>query len=53
MDVKLLEALALVKGNTGILMAKAFLEIGANAEQIGNLNITPDLLQSIMQADRR
>lgn len=49
-DTKLLEALALVKGNPGILMAKAFLEIGANAEQIGNLNITPDLLQSIMQA---
>ena len=53
MDVKLLEALALVKGNPGILMAKAFMDIGANAEQIGNLNITPDLLQSIMQADRR
>ncbi|MBR4580076.1 MAG: hypothetical protein IKO32_02460 [Lachnospiraceae bacterium] len=49
-DIKLLEALALVKGDPGILMAKAFLEIGENADQIGNLNITPDLLQSILQA---
>ena len=52
-DIKLLEALAMVKGNPGLLMAKAFLEIGANAEQIGNLNITPDLLQSIMQAGQK
>jgi hypothetical protein len=52
-DIKLLEALAMVKGNPGLLMAKAFLEIGANAEQIGNLNITPDLLQSIMQASQK
>ena len=49
-DTKLLEALALVKGDPGILMAKAFLQIGENADQIGNLNITPDLLQSILQA---
>ena len=49
-DTKLLEALALIKGDPGLLMAKAFLEIGENADQIGNLNITPDLLQSIMQA---
>ena len=48
-DTKLLEALALVKGDPGMMMAKAFLEIGANADQIGNLNITPDLLQSILQ----
>ena len=48
-DTKLLEALALVKGDPGMMMAKAFLEIGTNADQIGNLNITPDLLQSILQ----
>ena len=48
-DTKLLEALALVKGDPGILMAKAFLEIGENADRVGNLNITPDLLQSILQ----
>ena len=45
------EAMLNVYGNVDTkLLEKAFLEIGANAEQIGNLNITPDLLQSIMQA---
>ena len=30
------------------IMAKAFLNMGDNAEKIGTLNVTPDLLETIM-----
>ena len=29
-------------------MAKAFMNIGENADKIGTLNMTPDLLQSVI-----
>lgn len=47
-DPALIEACALAKMDPGTLMAKAFMEMGENARKIGTLNMTPDLLESIM-----
>ena len=53
LDARLLEACAMAKMEPGALMAKAFMNIGENAEKIGNFNMTPDLLQSIVQTNVR
>ena len=50
-DVALIEACALAKMDPGTLMAKAFMEIGENAGKIGMLNMTPDLLQSLINTE--
>jgi regulator of protease activity HflC (stomatin/prohibitin superfamily) len=47
-DVALIEALALTKMEPGTIMAKAFMEMGENAGKIGTLNMTPDLLETIV-----
>lgn len=47
-NVALVEACAMANMDPGALMAKAFMNIGDNADKIGNLNFTPDLLQSIV-----
>jgi hypothetical protein len=46
-DVEVLEALAISGMDPKALIAKAFMEIGDKAERIGNLNVTPDLLESL------
>ena len=47
-DVELIEACALARMEPGALMAKAFMELGENAGKIGTLNMTPDLLESMI-----
>ena len=47
-NVALIEALAMTKMDPGTLMAKAFKDMGTNAGKIGVLNITPDLLETIV-----
>lgn len=46
-DVGVLEALAMTGMDPKALIAKAFMEIGDKAERIGNLNVTPDLLETL------
>lgn len=48
LNVALVEACAMAQTDPGTLMAKAFMNIGENADKIGNFNISPDLLQTIM-----
>jgi hypothetical protein len=48
-DPKLLQALSSVGMDPGQLMAAAFRDIADNAEKIGQLNVTPDLLREIMK----
>ena len=43
----LVEACAMAQTDPSTLMAKAFMNIGENADKIGALNLTPDLLQTI------
>ena len=47
-DPKTLQALATVGMNPGQLVANAFKELAENADKIGQLNITPDLLRELM-----
>ena len=37
----------------GALMARAFMSIGENAEKIENLNMTPDLLKTIVNGVKK
>ena len=48
LNVALVEACAMAQMDPAALMAKAFMNIGENADKIGTLNMTPDLLQSIV-----
>ncbi len=47
-DPKTLQALASVGMNPGQLVATAFRELAENADKIGQLNISPDLLRELM-----
>lgn len=47
-DPALLEILAMNKMDTKAVIAKAFLGMGERADKIGNLNISPDLLSSLL-----
>ena len=53
MDVETLKALANGGLDSGRLMALAFQGLAAKAEKIGNLNITPDLLASMIEKKTR
>ena len=46
---EVLEALSLSGMDARALIARAFLQIGENAQRIGNLNISPDLLQTLTE----
>ena len=46
-DPKVLNALALNQGDPGTFIAAAFQGLAENASKIGQLNITPDLLQQL------
>jgi len=48
LDAKKIQALALSGGKANVTIAAAFLELAERADHIGSLNITPDLLQSLM-----
>jgi hypothetical protein len=50
LDHKTLLALAAQSTDPRLMMAMAFQEIAENAAKIGQLNITPDLLESLLQA---
>lgn len=47
-DAKVLQALASVGMQPGQLLALAFRDLAGNAEKIGQLNVSPDLLREIM-----
>ncbi|MFT7387161.1 MAG: hypothetical protein ACI8VC_000398 [Candidatus Endobugula sp.] len=51
-DAKVLEALTMGNLDPQQLMAQAFRELAGGAEKIGQLNITPDLLQSLTERIR-
>lgn len=46
---EVLQALSLSSMDARGLIARAFLELGENAQRIGNLNISPDLLQTLTE----
>lgn len=48
-DVEVLKVLAMSGMDSKSLIAKAFLEIGDKAGKIGTLNVSPDLLETLMQ----
>ncbi len=48
-DPKILQALASVGMDPAKLMALAFRDLADNAEKIGQLNVTPDLLRELLQ----
>jgi hypothetical protein len=45
----ILQALAASNMNPAQLIAQSFQELGKNAAKIGQLNISPDLLQNLME----
>ncbi len=49
-DPKILQALALGSATPGAIIAAAFQELAQNAGKIGELNISPDLLQQLTQS---
>jgi hypothetical protein len=49
LDAKALQVLASRNLDPRLLVAMAFQEIAANATKVGNLNISPDLLETLMQ----
>ena len=51
-NIKLVEACAMANMDPEALMARGFMELGANAEKIGNINITPDFLNMLMEKFR-
>jgi hypothetical protein len=52
LDVKALQAIALTGMQPDQLIANAFQELAGNADKIGQLNITPDLLGQLMGNNR-
>jgi hypothetical protein len=53
LDPKSLQVLAAGHADPRLLVAMAFQEIAANATKVGNLNISPELLQSLLQGNGR
>jgi hypothetical protein len=51
LDSKALQVLAARNVDPRLMVAMAFQEIAANATKVGNLNISPELLQSLLQAN--
>jgi regulator of protease activity HflC (stomatin/prohibitin superfamily) len=48
-DANVLQALMVGQADPGVLIAQAFQGLAANAQKIGELNISPDLLQQLTQ----
>jgi hypothetical protein len=53
LDPKSLQVLAARSVDPRLLVAMAFQDIAANAAKVGNLNISPDLLETLLQRDGR
>jgi hypothetical protein len=53
LDPKALQVLAARSVDPRLLVAMAFQDIAANAAKVGNLNISPDLLESLLSANGR
>jgi hypothetical protein len=53
LDPKSLQVLAARSVDPRLLVAMAFQDIAANATKVGNLNISPDLLQTLLQPNGR
>ncbi len=51
-DPRVLQALATVGMNPGQLVATAFREIAENADKIGQLNISPELLRELLSRQK-
>jgi hypothetical protein len=51
LDPKALQVLAARSVDPRLMVAMAFQEIAANATKVGNLNISPDLLETLLQRD--
>jgi regulator of protease activity HflC (stomatin/prohibitin superfamily) len=51
LDPKSLQVLAARSVDPRLMVAMAFQEIAANATKVGNLNISPDLLQTLLQSN--
>jgi hypothetical protein len=49
-DPKVLQALMVGQADPNVLIAQAFQGLAANADRIGELNISPDLLQQLTQS---
>ena len=49
LDPKSLQVLAARSVDPRLLVAMAFQDIAANAAKVGNLNISPDLLQTLLE----
>jgi len=49
LDPKALQVLAARSVDPRLMVAMAFQEIAANATKVGNLNISPDLLESLLR----
>ena len=49
-DPRVLQTLMVGQADPGVLIAQAFQGLASNAERIGELNISPDLLQQLTQA---
>lgn len=49
MDPTILEVLAMSGLDAKTVIAKAFLGLGERAEKIGSLNISPELLSSLLK----
>ena len=49
-DPRVLQALMVGQADSNVLIAQAFQGLAANAERIGELNISPDLLQQLTQS---
>jgi hypothetical protein len=52
-DPRILQVLAMGSAEPGQLVALAFQELAANAGKVGNLNISPDLLDSLLRKPNR
>lgn len=50
LDPKTLQVLAAGSGDARTIMALAFQDLAANAAKVGNLNISPDLLDSLLRS---
>jgi hypothetical protein len=53
LDPKALQVLASANVDPRLMVAMAFQEIASNASKVGTLNITPDLLDSLMEKKRK
>ena len=51
LDPKALQVLAARSVDPRLMVAMAFQEIAANATKVGNLNISPDLLETLLRRD--